>query len=59
MSNKKFQKLLAILLTGTLLLGMSITSMAAEGDPATEGGTTGAGDFEGHVEERIASLPCK
>ncbi len=56
MSNKKFQKLLAILLTGTMLLGMGITSMAAEDDPATEGGTTGAGDFEGHVDKKILQV---
>lgn len=56
MSNKKYQKLLAILLTGTMVLGMGITSLAADGDPAGQGTTTGTGGFEGHVDKKVLQV---
>ncbi|MCI8640094.1 MAG: hypothetical protein HFG41_13400 [Coprococcus sp.] len=52
MNSKKFNKLLA----GTMVLGMSATAFAAEGDPAGTGNTTGTGEFEGHVDKNVLSV---
>ncbi len=50
------KKMLAIMLTGAMVLGTGATSLAAND---TTGSTTGAGDFEGHVEKSVTevSLP--
>ena len=56
MNNKKFNKILAAFLAGTMVLGMSLTAFAAEdGDAETSvaGSTTGEGAFEGHVEKSV------
>lgn len=54
--NKKFNKLLAAMLAGTMVLGMSTTVFAADGDPVETGNTTGAGEFEGHVDKNVLSV---
>lgn len=54
MSSKKVNKLLAAMLTGTMVLGMSTTAFAE--DPAGTGNTTGDGEFEGHVDKDVLSV---
>lgn len=54
--NKKFNKLLAAMLAGTMVLGMSTTAFAADGDPVETGNTTGTGEFEGHVDKNVLSV---
>ncbi len=50
MNNQKIKKLLAAMLAGTMVLGMSATAFAAD---VTTGNTTGSGEFEGHVEKDV------
>lgn len=47
MRNKMLNRLLAGALAGTMVLGMSVTALAAD----TSGSGTGAGDLEGHVDK--------
>ena len=56
MKNKKFNKLIAAMLAGTMVFGMGTTAFAADGDPAGTGNTTGAGAFEGHVDKDVLSV---
>lgn len=49
MKRKVCKRLLAGLLSGTMVLGMSVTAFAA--DPAGSGSTTGDGKLEGHVDK--------
>lgn len=56
MHNKKCKKVLAAVLAGTMVLGMSATAFAADGDPAGTGNTTGTGEFEGHVEKNVLEV---
>lgn len=48
--NKKFNKILAAFLAGSMVLGTGITAFAADNKT---GNTTGAGEFEGHVEKSV------
>lgn len=62
MQHKKIRKMLACVLAGTMVLGMSATAFAAEGDaagPVESKNTTGSGEFEGHVEKEklLVQLP--
>lgn len=52
--NKKFNRLLAAMLAGTMVLGMSTTVFAE--DPAGSGGGTGAGELEGHVDKNVLAV---
>lgn len=56
MHNKKCKKVLAAVLAGTMVLGMGMTAFAADD---TSGSSTGAGDFEGHVDQNkvLVQLP--
>ena len=58
MSKAKLKKTLAGMLAATMVLGMGATAFAAEsGDtPATSGGTSGAGNSEGHVEKEVQNV---
>ena len=56
MHNMKCKKVLAAVLTGTMVLGLGTTAFAADTTPATSGGTTGAGDFEGHVDKNVLAV---
>lgn len=56
MHNKKCKKVLATVLAGTMVLGMGMTAFASETTPTTSGSTTGAGDFEGHVDKNILTV---
>lgn len=53
MSQKKLKKVLAGMLAGTMVLGLSSIAFAADGDPAGTGNTTGSGEFEGHVNKEV------
>ncbi len=59
MHNMKCKKVLAAVLAGTMVLGMGTTAFASETAPATTGNTTGAGEFEGHVDQNklLVELP--
>lgn len=50
---RKANRLLAVLLAGTMVMGTGLTAFAAD---ATTGNTTGAGEFEGHVEKSVLSV---
>ncbi|MCI8666122.1 MAG: hypothetical protein HFG82_05590 [Dorea sp.] len=54
MQNQKFKKMLAGMLTTTMVFGMGVTAFAT--DPPTSGTIDGAGDFEGHVEKDIVAV---
>lgn len=53
MDNKKLNKSLAVLLAGTMALGMGVTAFAADD---TSGAGTGAGELEGHVEKSVLKV---
>ncbi|EOS80734.1 hypothetical protein C817_01341 [Dorea sp. 5-2] len=55
MNNKKFKKSLAVVLAGTMTLGMGVTALAAD-TPAGQGSGTGAGELEGHVEKSVLEV---
>lgn len=52
---RKANRLLAVLLAGTMVMGTGLTAFAADPDPTT-GNTTGTGEFEGHVEKSVLSV---
>lgn len=54
MRGKKTKRMLALMLTGTMTLGMSVTAFAA--DPAGSGSGTGAGALEGHVNKSVLAV---
>lgn len=56
MQNKKVKRMLAGMLTATLVLGMSITSFAQTGDATGNGTGTGSGEFEGHVDKDVVAV---
>ncbi len=47
---RKANRMLAVLLAGTMVMGTGLTAFAAD---ATSGNTTGTGEFEGHVEKSV------
>lgn len=51
-----FKKALAGMLATTMVLGMSMTALAATGSETGSGSTTGSGDFEGHVDKEIIAV---
>ena len=53
MENKKMKKLLALMLAGTMTMGMGVTAFAAD---ATSGDAEGAGELEGHVERDVLAV---
>lgn len=53
MENKKMKKLLALMLAGTMTMGMGVTAFAAD---ATSGDAEGSGELEGHVERDVLSV---
>lgn len=53
MKGKTTKRLMALMLAGTMTLGMGVTAFAADGDPAGSGNTTGTGSFEGHVDKSV------
>lgn len=53
MKRKVCKRLLAGLLSGTMVLGMSVTAFAAD---ETSGTTDGTGKFEGHVDKSVLSV---
>ncbi len=55
MNSKRFKKLLAGMLTATMVMGMGITASAADA-PATSGSGTGDGEFEGHVNKSVVEV---
>lgn len=50
--NKRFKRVSAAMMAGTMAFGMGATAFAAE----TSGSTTGSGDFEGHVNKSVLSV---
>lgn len=53
MKGKTTKRLMALMLAGTMTLGMGVTAFAAD---ATSGGGTGAGELEGHVDKNVLSV---
>lgn len=49
---RKANRLLAVLLAGTMVMGTGLTAFAAD----ETGSTTGTGEFEGHVEKSVLSV---
>lgn len=60
MKNQKFRKMLAAMLATSMILGMGVTAFAdTSGDvsgDAGNGGTTGTGTFEGHVDQNVLEV---
>lgn len=56
MKKKMFKKVLAGMLATTMVLGMSMTALAATGEATGNGSTTGSGDFEGHVDKEVIAV---
>lgn len=46
------KKILAVLMTATMVMAMSMTAFAADGDATGQGTADGAGASEGHVEQK-------
>ena len=53
MQNQKFKKMLAGMLTATMVLGMEVTTFAQTGNATGTGTGTGTGSFEGHVDKDL------
>lgn len=56
MQNQKFKKVLAGMLTTTMVLGMGTTAFAQTGDATGSGSGTGTGSFEGHVDKEVVAV---
>jgi len=56
MRNQKFKKLLAGVLTGTLIMGMGTTVLAQTGNATGSETGTGTGSFEGHVDKEVVAV---
>ncbi len=56
MQNQKFKKMLAGMLTSTMVLGMGTTVFAQTGTATGTGTGTGTGDFEGHVDKEVVAV---
>ncbi|SHI69693.1 hypothetical protein [Pseudobutyrivibrio xylanivorans] len=48
----KLKRILAVAMATTMVMAMSITALAEDTAPATEGAASGAGASEGHVEQK-------
>ncbi|SCZ76070.1 hypothetical protein [Pseudobutyrivibrio xylanivorans] len=48
----KLKRILAVAMATTMVLGMSMTALAADGDATGDGGANGTGTSEGHVEQK-------
>lgn len=48
---RRTKRMLALMLAGSMTLGMGVTAFAADTTPVTSGGGTGDGTFEGHVDQ--------
>lgn len=53
MFNKNLKKKVAVLLTGVMVLGMTVTASAAG---ETSGSSEGTGNFEGHVNRKVVDV---
>lgn len=56
MQNQKIRKVLAGMLTTTMVLGMATTTFAQTGSATGTGTGTGTGSFEGHVDKEVVEV---